>query len=833
MGLLLVPMVFFRPENFLSEAVIAYLEVPKIALLRTLVGLMVILWLVEWGVSSRSPFSWSKEQDGWLRPSAWLTRLSAWLRGQPTRWLILAVWFFLGTTLLSTVLSASFSVSLWGEVPGQDGFAAYTVIAYILLFGVITTHLKTRHQLWRLLGTIVVMGVVVAGYAVLQHYGYDFLGVLESTGGGRLRVTSTMGNAVFAAATMLMPISVSATLATVSLVRLVSPDSAQGKSASLIVILTVLVLWALVLTVQFLGITFTFSRGPWLGTILTLLSFLLLVAIFVRRQALGWATLVMGIAAVFTGLVLQRSGAFGGFNPGLWLVLGVILALVSGVMLGGSYSSLRAPLSRISQFSQFTPQIAGAWGQIALFVGVAGVLALVAVVGFSLLGDQPDGGPSSTTPVDPTEFHSLDADARFASISNEVLSGDISNRSSIWRGSLQLMQGHPWFEFSDLSLRWLRPLIGYGPDLFRYTYLLVSIHNGGTMLPPEPDHAHNFFLHQGVEQGILGLVSAVGIFAALFGGASFQLVHDRRSLSTAHLLVLIGLLSAMAGRFLEQTVGLARVSDLTVFWALLAAFVVLPRVFQSSEEEETTAPGTPAQSGRHRSRNRVTSRHRRESKAYDWQQLGKLVIVAWAIGGIIAITWVKSVNYPRAALLAGQGIERFQEGDPEAALSALDRATQLAPDVPTYYTFKSKVYEAYLQDPRLPPEAECNLQLGNTPYQVCLVEKIYVNNLEAVQQRPFYWRTRLALANSALALGRHEEAIRLYQEVASSVPNSWPLLNRLAEAYIDIGQPEQALAVLEESLDITRDTRNSEQALSLQTLAYQEMDDSEQTNPVP
>ncbi|HZA22897.1 MAG TPA: hypothetical protein VFA32_09890, partial [Dehalococcoidia bacterium] len=227
MGLLLVPMVFFRPENFLSEAVIAYLEVPKIALLRTLVGLMVILWLVEWGVSSRSPFSWSKEQDGWLRPSAWLTRLSAWLRGQPTRWLILAVWFFLGTTLLSTVLSASFSVSLWGEVPGQDGFAAYTVIAYILLFGVITTHLKTRHQLWRLLGTIVVMGVVVAGYAVLQHYGYDFLGVLESTGGGRLRVTSTMGNAVFAAATMLMPISVSATLATVSLVRLVSPDSAQ------------------------------------------------------------------------------------------------------------------------------------------------------------------------------------------------------------------------------------------------------------------------------------------------------------------------------------------------------------------------------------------------------------------------------------------------------------------------------------------------------------------------------------------------------------------------------------------------------------------------------
>jgi tetratricopeptide (TPR) repeat protein len=183
--------------------------------------------------------------------------------------------------------------------------------------------------------------------------------------------------------------------------------------------------------------------------------------------------------------------------------------------------------------------------------------------------------------------------------------------------------------------------------------------------------------------------------------------------------------------------------------------------------------------------------------------------------------------------LAGQAIERFQEGDLPAALSTLDRATQLAPDVSTYYTFKSEVYRTYLQDPGLPPEAECNLQLDGTPYKVCLVEEIYVNNLAAVQQRPFYWRSRLALANSALALGRHEEAIRLYQEVASSVPNSWPLLNRLAEAYIDVGQPEQALAVLEESLNITQETQNSEQALSLQTLAYQEMGDSEKANPVP
>ena len=40
----------------------------------------------------------------------------------------------------------------------------YTILAYVLLFAVITTHLKTRAQLWRLLGAIVVMGTLVSGY---------------------------------------------------------------------------------------------------------------------------------------------------------------------------------------------------------------------------------------------------------------------------------------------------------------------------------------------------------------------------------------------------------------------------------------------------------------------------------------------------------------------------------------------------------------------------------------------------------------------------------------------------------------------------------------------
>ena len=46
----LVPLAFLDPDYVQSEAVIAYLEVPNVALLRTLIGLMAIVWLIHRGL---------------------------------------------------------------------------------------------------------------------------------------------------------------------------------------------------------------------------------------------------------------------------------------------------------------------------------------------------------------------------------------------------------------------------------------------------------------------------------------------------------------------------------------------------------------------------------------------------------------------------------------------------------------------------------------------------------------------------------------------------------------------------------------------------------------
>ena len=105
--------------------------------------------------------------------------------------------------------------------------------------------------------------------------------------------------------------------------------------------------------------------------------------------------------------------------------------------------------------------------------------------------------------------------------------GGLSGRLEIWEESWGLMTDHPWFGFDSLSLPVLRSLVGYGPDMFHSTYLLVSP-PGFNMFPSEMSHAHNYFVHQGVELGFLGLISGLGLFAAVLLVGDYQLLWRRK-----------------------------------------------------------------------------------------------------------------------------------------------------------------------------------------------------------------------------------------------------------------------------------------------------------------
>ena len=301
------------------------------------------------------------------------------------------------------------------------------------------------------------------------------------------------------------------------------------------------------------------------------------------------------------------------------------------------------------------------------------------------------------------------ADGQFSSAGTQILGGALDGRLTHWDVSWYLIRYRPWFRFDDLSLPWLRQLIGYGPDLFRPTYLLQSPAEGVNNRPLEPDHAHNFIIHQTVEQGYLGFLSAVGLFAASFFVDVRWILRRANELSPVHRLILAVLLAAIAGRFIEMMVGVARVSDLTVLWVLFGLLAALASVIKPPESPEIE----PTRSERRRTaRDRPGRRASNRSKSFSLtsQSAWRLVAVAVLIGAIGTLAWVKNINYVRAAVVARTGVEQFKAGDWEGTLDSFDEAVRLAPDVTTYHNNRAELFLVFLTHPDVYIEPACAAQ---------------------------------------------------------------------------------------------------------------------------
>lgn len=738
-----VPLAFVDRGSFLSELELAYVDVPKTVLLRTLVGLMAVLLLVEWALPRRVRRGYPiVGQRPHLQPEDWLRHLAGWLRRDPMRWVTLAVVLYLGSTLLSTALSESFSVSMWGLVPGQDTYPAYTIICYVVLFSVVATRVRSKAQVERLLWAIGLMGVLVGVYSWAQFYGHDFFNLREVPGAGQSG--STMGNSILAGAVLLMTITVSLAAATITLGQPVR----SGK------FWVSLGLWTLILTVQMTALIFSSSRGPWLGSIAALVVLLGLVAVFLGWRSFGRMSLVLGLAGGLSAAVIIAPPPI------------PVGESTQAPTSGGGYYEIPPPVE----------------------------------------GFNPTG--------------------RAISIGREVRSGGLSSRIGIWENAGRLMLHRPWFEFETPSLPILRPFIGYGPDMFKYTYLLERLPKGRDRVLNSERFAHNLLIHQGVELGLLGLLTTLGLFAAPVIVGGYQLFRRRQGDSPFYSLVMVGLMAALAGRFLEQMVGVAAVSDLTIFWVLLALFVALPTATNASQQVPVSGPSPPVGRPSGRFSPRVRNR------LYGAQTLLPVVVAVCLIAGIGTLTWTKSINYLEAGFKAREGLDGIRDAEFQNAMVSLERAIDLAPGVSVYHNLLAAGYQGYRSQDTGAREPECARLAEATPYERCLLRKIHLSNREAAKQRPFDWRPRLAAAESALTLALIErnadtasEAIRLYREVAQLDPQAWWHWEWLAAAHIKVGRTEAALEPLEKSLAILDGIPRSAYSRLLQGMAYLELDE--------
>ena len=137
--------------------------------------------------------------------------------------------------------------------------------------------------------------------------------------------------------------------------------------------------------------------------------------------------------------------------------------------------------------------------------------------------------------------------------------------------------------------------------------------------------------------------------------------------------------------------------------------------------------------------------------------------MAWLTVGIIMLTWFKAISYPLAAVKAAEAVDHWNRADLPSTLADLEAAITLAPDVPAYHDWRTSVYLAYAAGNSGPLEKQCSLP-KEPSYEKCLKRLAYLSSRLGSQQSPYYYRSRLFLANTAANLGLPDEAARYYRE---------------------------------------------------------------------
>ncbi|MCH7744592.1 MAG: O-antigen ligase family protein [Chloroflexi bacterium] len=417
---------------------------------------------------------------------------------------------------------------------------------------------------------------------------------------------------------------------------------------------------------------------------------------------------------------------------------------------------------------------------------VGAILGGLIFVSLSVLPSRSDGKNVQT----------LDAlFGRALSIGDQVTKAGLEGRFSTWRRSASLLIERPWFELDEWWSAPARHLVGYGPELFLYALPLQwEPESKGLVFAT----AHNYFIHIGVELGLFGVVSYAAVWVALVIGGGVLFLRRRRSLISEHGFIYAALLASLVVRFVEQMTGVARVSDSTLFWIIAAMVVALP-ILSRSESTPEIAVMSRAGSGL--------------ANNLAWR-LGLAMIVVLAGSALI---WQKNVNYVRAATLGADGIAEFQQRDLLSGLELMDRAIDLAPDVGFYYITRAEMMEAFV--------------LQNASDETEKVSEQYALLRRALDANPLSHEVRLALAAYALKLaemGKDEilgaEALKLFNELALMLPGHEEVYNDWAIAYLKLGQPEQALAVLDAYASFVEGRAEpSLDTLYLRSVAYEDM----------
>ena len=476
------------------------------------------------------------------------------------------------------------------------------------------------------------------------------------------------------------------------------------------------------LTVLMLGMVYTQSRGPWVGLAAALFVFLLLV-----WMSAGWR-------ASLRGLLMSAAA------------IGISAAIVTAI-------------PSQSEGAQLSPR--------ALSVGTA--------VASTLSAEFPNReDPSSILAQIP------------GSKTSANVPSSMQTRLLLWKGSVRLAVSRPWFQPQDRPFLPSLHLFGYGPNFLQFVFPLIH--------PKELSHltigpvyfgvqeAHNNILNRWVEMGLFGLAGYLVLLGSVAVGGFFTILSGRATLNQR--LATAAVIAAVAGRSVEQLVGIPHLTDEALFWTLLGVIVAAPVLATESSQTESIPTSVQAVHAPWSTSSIVSS---------------PLLSVALALvfaSVVTGFTLVKNANYAFAESRATSASNSLAKGDPDVAMRSIDGAIALAPDVSRYHVIRANILD------------RARSSRADATEQAKLPVAAYLANGHAVVANPFDIYGRLHFAEAALTLGtmghpgKSEEAVEEYRQVTTLVPQLWLSHFLLGRAYVETGQPGLAVEAYREAINL-------------------------------
>lgn len=540
-------------------------EPDKATLLRNLSVALAVVWLL-WWLEARAASGASAAPLG--------KRLRAATQANP---LLLPAALMLAANVLATLFSVVPQISLWGSYLRLQGLL--TTLCYLLVFAVIAFHMRREEQAQRFMTVGILVSVPVGLYGMIQRFRLDPLLWGQDVS---QRVTSSLGNPIFLSAFMLLvtPLVVARLAQAIAALRTAParPLAVEGPEVARLAALVLAQNAGLFLVAKLTapGNAHFWAYTPMLGFFLLLLPFIRAPQpgkLLVGAQIVGYSLVLL--VHLVTAVLSQSRGPWLGLLAGVALV--VLLLAVRG-----------AP--RVVRVGLFAMMLVG----------------LLALVGMNVPGTPLEG------------LKRVPQVGRLANL-GETETGTGRVRLLVWRASVELLEERPPAGPAPDGFSALRPLVGYGPESFYFSFTKV--------FPPElwlwegysstPDRAHNEIIDQLAMQGALGLLSwllvmHVGLLLALrmlglvpagrlwpllilvtgVVGVGLAVVRGLlrggrggAAMPLERYVLLAGLLAALVGHFVEVQIGIAIVATRTYAWAMLG---VLAALWQMEQQPRPT-----------------------------------------------------------------------------------------------------------------------------------------------------------------------------------------------------------------------------------------------------